>query len=254
MVTARLNLPAFLMENLMRRALALAALLALPGLSSSAMALESFSASYTADFQPVPVSGTAERSLQKNSDGSWHLQFRASMLVAGLSEDSQFRYEKQHFQPLSYQFNRSGLGKSKQINLQFDWTAQQITGTDRDKPLRLPLKAGVLDKSTYQLALQQDVAAGKTSMSYQVMDGRGIDTYDFRVQGKEQVQIATGQVEAIKVERVRDPAKSSRQTTLWFAPQWDYLLVRLHQTETDGKEYRIMLQQGQVNGKPVQGR
>lgn len=34
---------------------------------------------------------------------------------------------------------------------------------------------------TYQLALQRDVLAGKKSMSYQVVDGDEVDTYDFRV-------------------------------------------------------------------------
>jgi len=30
--------------------------------------------------------------------------------------------------------------------------------------------------------------------------------------------------------------------------------VRLHQVETDGKEYQIMLKEGTVNGKAVAGR
>src|SRR3546814_12835726 len=62
-----------------------------------------------------------------------------------------------------------------------------------------------------------------------------------------------GQIEAIKVERVRDPTKSKRTTVLWFAKDWDYLLVRLQQVETDGKEYNLMLQDGTVNGKAVKG-
>ena len=62
-----------------------------------------------------------------------------------------------------------------------------------------------------------------------------------------------GQIDAIKVERVRDPTQSKRITVLWFAKDWDYLLVRLQQVETDGKEYNIMLQDGTVNGKTVKG-
>ena len=49
---------------------------------------------------------------------------------------------------------------------------------------------------------------------------------------------------------MRDPTKSKRKTVLWFAKDWDYLLVRLHQAETDGKEYQIMLKDGSVDGKP----
>jgi hypothetical protein len=49
------------------------------------------------------------------------------------------------------------------------------------------------------------------------------------------------------------PSQSKRITELWFAKNWDYLLVQLRQVETDGKEYVIVLQDGTVDGKPVKG-
>ncbi|MNJ55794.1 hypothetical protein D3C77_513120 [compost metagenome] len=129
-----------------------------------------------------------------------------------------------------------------------------MLGSYRGKTLRVPLNHGLLDRSTFQLALQQDVAEGKTSMSYQVLDGNDIDTYDFRVLGEEAVRTRTGVVDALKVERVRDPTKSRRKTITWFAKDWNYLLVRLHQVESDGKEYQIMLKDGEVDGRQVKGR
>ncbi|MBF7142504.1 MULTISPECIES: DUF3108 domain-containing protein [Pseudomonas] len=236
----------------MRRALLFAlALFALP--SVQAADLKPFSASYTADWKQLPMSGTAERSLTANPDGTWTLAFKASMMIASLSEISVVRLDKDTLLPQSYTFERGGLGKAKKVDLDFDWSAKKITGTDRGDPVTLPLNRGVLDKSTYQLALQHDVAAGKKSMSYQVVDGDEVDTYDFRVLGEEKVATKAGSIDAIKVERVRDPTQSKRVTVLWFAKAWDYLLVQLQQIETDGKEYTIMLQDGTVNGKPVQG-
>ncbi len=91
------------------------------------------------------------------------------------------------------------------------------------------------------------------SMSYQIIEGEDVDTYDFRVLGEEKVRTQAGLINAIKVERVRDPGKSNRKTILWFAKDWDYLLVRLYQMETDGKEYQIMLKEGTIDGKTVTG-
>lgn len=236
------------------RSLLLSSALALSLLPLGAQALEPFNAQYTADWQQVPVSGSAQRQLLQNADGSWTLTFRASMLVAGLTEESRFTEQGARFVPLSYRFERNGLGKSKKISHDFDWDARRVTGMDRKKPVDLPLENGLLDKSTYQLVLQQDVAAGKTSMSYPVLDGDEIEVYDFRVLGRETVSTEVGQVEAIKVERVRDPTQTSRKTELWFAPDWDHLLVRLHQRETDGKEYQIMLKQATLDGQPLKGR
>lgn len=230
--------------------LTLLALLALP---VQAVELKPFSASYTADWKQVPISGTAGRSLKALDKDRWELNFEASMLVASLTEASTFRMESDEFLPLTYRFDRSGLGKAKQIELDFDWTQKQVLGNDRGDPVRFPLNRGIQDKSTYQLVLQHDVAAGKQSMSYQVIDGDEIETYDFRVLGPERVRTKAGLIDAIKVERVRDPTQSSRKTVLWFAKDWDYLLVRLHQVEKDGKEYQIMLKDGQVDGRTVKG-
>jgi hypothetical protein len=236
----------------MARALLLAlSLFCLPALASE---LKPFSASYTADWKQLPMSGSAERSLLALDDGQWQLHFRASMLVASLTEQSLLRLDGRDLLPQHYLYERSGLGKAKKIEQRFDWASKQVLGQDRGNAIKLPLNRGLLDKSTYQLALQHDVAAGKQSMSYQVVDGDEIETYDFRVLGEEVVRTQAGMVDAVKVERVRDPTQSARKTTLWFAKDWGHLLVRLHQVEKDGKEYQIMLKDGTVDGKAVQGR
>ncbi len=238
----------------MRRALFLfLAALSLPA-SLMAAELQPFSASYTADWKQLPFSGKAERSLQVQDDGTWKLDFSASMLVAGLNETSWLTLHNGDVQPHKYRYSRTGLGKSKKIKQNFDWTTQLATGSDRDTPIKVTLLQGVQDKSSYQLALQRDIAQGKTSVSYRVLDGDELDTYDFRVLGEESVETMVGTVDAIKVERVRDPTQSKRITILWFAKDWDYLLVRLQQVERDGKEYQIILENGSVNNKIVKGR
>ena len=173
------------------------------------------------------------------------------MLVASLTETSVFRLENNAFLPQTYRFNRSGLGKSKQIELDFDWGEKQVIGSDRGNQVRVPLNRGLVDKSTYQLVLQHDVAAGKKSMSYQVIDGDEVETYDFRVLGEEKVETKAGTVDAIKVERVRDPEQSQDRSLV--RQEWGYLLVRLNQVEKDGKEYQIMLKEGTVDGRKVEG-
>lgn len=236
----------------MRRALLLAlALFTLPAVQAAE--LKPFSASYTADWKQLPMSGTASRELKDNGNGTWTLNFTASMMIANLNESSVIKVDKDALLPQSYHFERGGLGKAKKTDLDFDWTTKTVTGTDRNDAIKLSVDRGVVDKSTYQLVLQRDVAAGKKAMSYQVVDGDSIDTYDFRVLGTEKVATEAGQVDAVKVERVRDPTQNKRITVLWFAKDWNYLLVRLQQVETDGKEYNIMLKEGTVDGRAVKG-
>ena len=158
----------------MRRVLLL--VLAALSLSAQAIKLKPFAASYTADWKQLPFSGTAERSLKRLDDQRWQLNFEAAMLVASLTEESTFRMENNGFLPLTYRLNRSGLGKGKKVEQDFDWAEKQVIGNDRGESVHLPLNRGLLDKSTYQLALQYDVAAGTKSMSYQVVDGDEVET------------------------------------------------------------------------------
>ena len=90
-------------------------LLTLLTLPAYAFELKPFTASYTADWKQMPISGNASRSLKALGDGRWQLDFEASMLLASLNEVSTFKVENDTFLPQTYRFARQGLGKGKQI-------------------------------------------------------------------------------------------------------------------------------------------
>lgn len=215
-------------------------------------ALKPYSASYTADMQRIPVSGKAGHTLAQNDDGSWQLTFDASMFVASMSESSHFELIDGQIRPLGYRYERKGLGRNRETRQVFDWAAGTVTGNHRDKVIDLATEPGLLDKTSYQLALQLDLMAGKENLHYRVVDGRSIDEYEFEITGTRQVDTAVGRFDAVEVVRVRD-ADAKRQTTLWFARDWNYMLVRLQQIESDGQEYQIMLKEATLDGVAVRG-
>lgn len=219
---------------------------------AAAQALVPFTASYTADMKKIPVNGEANHSLQPNADGSWTLAFHAGMFVAKLTEESQLRLDDDQLIPLNYRYERKGLGRSRVDTQHFDWPNGLVTGEYKKREFSLATEPGLLDKTTYQLALQRDLLAGKTDMHYRVVDGDQVDDYQFRVVGEKRVTTRAGQFDAVEVERVRE-ADAKRQTKLWFAKDWQYLLVRLKQIETDGQQYQIMLKEATLDGQPVTG-
>ncbi len=235
------------------RALLLAILIALVSpLQLNANELQPFVASYTTDWSQVAIRGKAQRSLQVDENGDWLLSFNASMLVASITESSRFQLNDGQLQPLSYYYNRSAMGKAKISQQKFNWQDLTASGKDhKGREFKIPLQTAALDKSSYQLALQLDVANGKQEMQYRVLDGKSFDNYEFRVTGQELVSTSLGDINAIKVERVREASHNQRHTTLWFAPEWNYLLVRLLQVERDGKEYNIVLKDASINGQQL---
>lgn len=230
----------------------MAAVLSLGSSLALAQPFQPFTASYAADMKNIPVNGEAVHSLAQNADGTWSLNFHASMFVARLTEESTLRLEGEEVVPLTYRYQRKGLGRSRETTQQFDWANGEVRGVHKKEEFTLPTQPGLLDKTTYQLALQRDLMAGKTEMSYLVLDGDEIEQYQFRVTGEDRVTTRNGQFDAVEVQRVREP-DARRETTLWFAKDWNYLLVRLSQVETDGQHYQIVLKEATVNGQPVAG-
>ncbi|TVP88978.1 MAG: DUF3108 domain-containing protein [Pseudomonadaceae bacterium] len=214
--------------------------------------LKPFKASYTADMRRVPVNGEASHQLEQNADGTWTLTFHAGMFVARMTETSQLTLDNGEIKPLNYHYERRGLGRSRETRQSFDWDAGKVTGNHGDRAIALATEPGLLDKTSYQLALQRDLLAGKDTLHYRVVDGRSIDEYEFEITGSKRVSTEVGEFDAVEVVRVRD-ADANRQTTLWFAKDWDYLLVRLQQIESDGQDYQIMLKKATIDGVDVRG-
>lgn len=231
----------------------MATVLALGGNLAMAQPLIPFTASYAADMKSIPVNGEAVHSLQQNAEGNWELKFRASMFVARLTEESTLKLENEQVIPLHYRYERKGLGRSRETTQTFDWDANQVHGVYKKEAFSLPAQPGLLDKATYQLALQRDLMAGKTDMSYLVVDDDEVEQYQFRVTGEQWVTTRNGQFDTVEVERVREP-DAKRHTTLWFAKDWNYLLVRLSQVETDGQHYQIVLKEASMDGQPIVGK
>ena len=85
-----------------------------------------------------------------------------------------------------------------------------------------------------------DLADEKTAFNYRIADGGKLKSYDIRIVDKEIVTTPLGKIEAIKLIRYRE-GENKRQTTLWCAPQLNYLPVKLEHTEKGGSVFTALL-------------
>ncbi|WP_432473110.1 DUF3108 domain-containing protein [Amphritea sp. HPY] len=218
---------------------ALLMLLALPG--HAATPLKPYRAVYASQWDlGISFSGDAVRELKQQGD-NWQLSISASAMIASIKESSSFSYNGDNIQPSRYEYHRKVLGKKRDAILQFNWNKGSVLNDIAKKPWSMDIPAGTMDKLGYQLQLRLDLLANKPSLEYQVADGGRLKTYNFRKLGEETVKTRLGEFRAVKIQRDRGPG-SKRQTYIWLAPELDYLIVKLHQTETDGKEYTLLLE------------
>ncbi|MBB3061827.1 DUF3108 domain-containing protein [Microbulbifer rhizosphaerae] len=206
--------------------------------------LKPFTATYAAKYSGIGVTATRELS---GSGGNWRLDFNAHSLFADIREYSRFIAANNQLSPRHYEYHKTGLGKDRHTVLNFE-QGRVVNVSDKSRTLE-NVPNHIQDKLSYQLQLALDVATGKETLSYKVADGKRIREYEFSVVGKELLQTPLGEIETIKVQRVRD-GDSDRETSIWFAPKWDYALVKLMQEE-DGKSYQISLTKLSIDGKNI---
>lgn len=212
--------------------------------------LQPFTATYEAKFGGFGV--TAVRTLSGGPE-SWRLDFSANSMFAKIEEYSRFSVQgpqDTRLQPQHYNYKKTGLGRDRHTALNFDHNKRHITNIyDKDRSLNNVPKH-IQDKISYQLQLALDVAAGKKNLEYRVANGKKIRHYKFRIAGNESIKTPMGMVETVKVQRVREKS-AERETDIWFAPKWNYALVKLSQQEEDGKSYQITLTKLTIDGAPV---
>ncbi|GAA5525720.1 hypothetical protein Maes01_02292 [Microbulbifer aestuariivivens] len=225
-------------------------LLSLPLLAPlvSAAELKPFRAVYEARYGAFEV--TATRSLSGSAD-NWRLDFQADSFFADINEFSRFQNRDGQLSPLHYEYRRSGLGRRRHTALNFEQADKRVVNLTNTKRTLENAPEKTQDKISYQLQLALDVAAGKQDLHYLVADGRKIREYRFTVAGTEKLQTPLGEVETIKVQRVRED--DGRETNIWFAPAWNYALVKLQQNEDD-ETYQIALTELTIDGKSISAR
>lgn len=212
--------------------------------------LQPFNATYEANFNGIAV--TATRSLSTRPDGLNELRFSAKSWLATIEESSVFRWDTTRLQPQRYEYHRVGMGRDRHATVSFDWHKQEVTNDVAGKAWNMAVPTGALDKLSYQLQLQSDMLHQQPTPTYAVADGGKLKQYSFEVVKEEQLQTPVGLLNTIKIKRIRAD-REQRTTYLWLALDWDYLLVRLRQQETDGTHYEINLASADLNGQAVIG-
>ena len=221
-----------------------------PEASGQPPALAPISATYGATMDKgLSIDGSATRTLEQQPDGSWLYRFDVDSFIADITESVTFNWENGRVRPMEYRYALKGLmirDRSRALN--FNYTANTVSGSYEGESFNLPMVEGALDPLGYQLQLQQDLKAGRTDMTYAVADNGDFDEDRFAVIGEETQATPFGEQKTVKVEKVRE-SDSKRSTLMWFAPELDYLLVRLVQVEPDGSRYEVNLEAADIAPK-----
>jgi Protein of unknown function (DUF3108) len=205
--------------------------------------LPMFNAEYSLKRNGITL-GTSTRSLTAARDGTYIYASttQATGIISWFVKDhideySRWTFDGARIRPLEYVYNRHGGNKTREVNLRFDWQRHIVTNTIDGEPWRMEIPPDAQDKLVYQLSIMYDLLNGKKNLEYKIADGGKLKDYAFEIEGEEVLNTTLGKIKTVRIQRIGD----RRDTTVWCAPQFSYLPVRLEQQDTDGSHLTMQI-------------
>lgn len=214
-----------------------------------------YEATYLA--RALGLSATAYRSQTLAGENTYRLENRLTLALLGatvgtVTEASEFRWDNQRVVPVQYSYVQTGLSSREEF-VQFDWSVLSALSTQDAESWSLALQEGVQDKLSYSQSFGYDIGVlGLQEVTYSIVDGNEIEEHIYRVTAEEVLNTPLGNLNTVKIERVRSGG-SQRSTTVWLAKDWHYLLVRLEQVNGSGRETSLSLESATLNAEVLRG-
>ena len=188
--------------------------------------------------------GKAIRTLKKLTNNTYEVTYHSDIewmiFSDSRKETSRFTFDSAKVTPVSYAMVRTGTGPDKDYAIEFDNEKKIVNSSESKYPLDCEWTDEFQDSLSYQVQVREELKMGKTSFSYPLIDKKGNRRdYNFEVVGKETISLPIGNIEAIKVKRLYDNDK--RQALAWFAPEMDYMLVRMWKGEKGVEQFEVQL-------------
>ncbi len=187
--------------------------------------------------------GQARYQLPAPQDNYHTYKFDSDLHLLVLSDKrhvkSEFTRDGNTLIPLRYMHDRKGTGSDYREQAAFAKGQSAVHSRYKGEKIKLPYDTALFDPLMAQLQVRLDLTQGKQELKYHMVKENEIEEYEFTIVGKEQVTLASGTYDTIKLEVVRDSKK--RQTFFWMAPELSYLPVRLSHFEKGSKQLDIQL-------------
>jgi hypothetical protein len=193
-----------------------------------------------------------ERELRTRGDNRYVLTNGGKILVVGFHEVSVFTVSEGQVYPQSYIYQGTGLVNRKR-EVHFD-SGNVVRSLYKDTWYELPNSPGTLDRMSQWEQVRLALLGSQQpfeEISLRVADGKRVKNSSLVLVGEEDLITVPGTIKTLHFKRLHDNAE--RQSDIWFAPQWDYLMVKTIHVE-DGEPVEVNLVSAAIDGTPVTAR
>lgn len=208
--------------------------------------IPAFSAKYTVLHKSDPV-GTAVRELNYLPDGSidYHYKTEIEWLIFSQirKETSILSVENTKVIPEHYTYSREGTGKDKYYEWRYNAKNNSADDIGRKRQnIAFDFSANLQDKLSYHLQHRLNLIADAQQKKYvySVISTSGaVNDYVYQYDGEEELILPYGMIKTIRFKR--EVLAKERVTYAWFAPELNYLLVKLYQVKAGTEQFEAQL-------------
>jgi hypothetical protein len=148
---------------------------------------------------------------------------------------SVLRVTDQGVEPL--EFHAEGGGEDHNANVSFNWDVGRATGTYEGVKVDMPIKPGIQDDLSVQIALIADLLQDKTPENLSMIDKNSVRDYHYQREGDDTIDTPFGPIATIIYSSQH--TGSPRITRFWCAPSMGYLPMRVEQKRIDKVEWTM---------------
>lgn len=190
--------------------------------------------------------GTAIRELEKLTDNTYRYSYTTDIewLIFDdkRTEESIVTLSNNNVIPQHYKYIREGTGRDKFYEWSYDIANNSATDIKKNKTQSIEFPENIQDSLSYHLQHRLNLIknAEQKNFVYPVVKTSGkIRDYAYEFDGKEEIMLPYGLIKTIKLKREIPDKK--KVTYAWFAPDLDYLLVRLYQVKGGTEQFEAQL-------------
>jgi len=206
-------------------------LLASPAFAEKPLKLVPYQATYVVKYRGF-TAGMLQFNLSKGADNTYMYETHVKPgLLARLFigpdavERTIMQVDTNGVRPLSWYSEDGKSNTSRDGSLDFDWNNKRVTGTVEDESVDMPLKSGVQDRLSMQVAVLAALQNNTQPGAIILIDGEQVKRYTYELKGEQQVVTGSGRYDTIIYESTRKG--SSRIKRVYHSPELSYIPVRV---------------------------
>ena len=190
--------------------------------------------------------GKGIRQLEKLTDNTYRYSYKTDIewLIFDdkRTENSIVKLVNNTVIPTHYTYSREGTGRDKYYEWTYDIVNNTAKNIKEDKLVSIEFTENIQDSLSYHLQHRLNLIQNpkQKHFIYPVIKSSGATrNYVYEYDGEEQIMLPYGLVNTIKLKR--EVIEKKRTTYAWFAPELNYLLVKLYQVKGGVEQFEAQL-------------